>query len=99
MQDLLHKTQFSIVLGELQDRPPFGLKPLMQLVENPNLTDKDVEDYIRKASKRYYYSTYAPIIFICEQLLNEARLGAEEWEVENLKRFIEIATRLRDWGK
>lgn len=99
MQEMLHETQFFIVLGELKERPPFGLKPFVQLMDDPNLTDEDVEEYLRTASKRYHYSTYAPIIFLCKQILNKARLGAPDWKVENLKRIIGIAERLRDWGK
>ena len=91
MLQLLMNDMCYIILGELTMCPPFGLAPLSELVEDPELTDEKVKAYLRKASKKYYYPLFEAIYSFCKDMHQGAiALDGPDHEIKNLKRIANL---------
>ena len=92
----------SVVLGGLVTVCQGPIHELSKMTDRHDLTEKDVESYLKTAEKRFHFALYPTVVLTFSQLYQawEAlHAPYQDWEGPILKMVVRVALRLRPEAK
>lgn len=92
----------SVVLGGLGSACQGPIHELSKMTDRRDLTEKDVEGYLKAAEERYHFAVYPTVVLMFSQLYQSweaLHAPYQDWEGPILKMVVRVALRLRPEAK